>query len=169
MVGFEVQIFESFAMQTSEQFEMEAACHCGTVRFRVKLTNGLNTVRRCTRSYCRMRGAVAVSADTDGVTFHTGYEALTVYRFNTEIARHYFCSRCGIYTHHRRRSNPNQYGVNVACLEGVSPFDFADVPVIDGVNHPSDHGRGYEVVGHLRFIRAEDNSATGATRPDAYG
>jgi len=30
MVGFEVQIFESFAMQTLEQFEMEAACHCGT-------------------------------------------------------------------------------------------------------------------------------------------
>jgi hypothetical protein len=34
---------------------------------------------------------------------------------------------------------------------------------------PEHFGRGYEVVGHLRFIRAEDNSATGATRPDAYG
>jgi hypothetical protein len=34
----------------------------------------------------------------------------------------------------------------------VSPFDFADVPVIDGVNHPTDRGRGYEIVGHLRFI-----------------
>ena len=53
----------------------------------------------------------------------------------------------------KRRSNPNQYGVNTACLKGVSPFDFADVPVIDGVNHPADQGRGYEIVGHLRFIR----------------
>ena len=44
--------------------------------------------------------------------------------------------------------------MNVACLKGVSPFDFADVPVIDGVNHPADHGRGYEIVGHLRFIRS---------------
>jgi hypothetical protein len=78
-------------------------------------------------------------------------------RFNTGVAQHYFCSRCGIYTHHRRRSNPNQYGVNVACLKGVSPFDFADVPVIDGVNH----GSGYEIIGHLRFIRTEDLSAAG--------
>jgi hypothetical protein len=91
-----------------------------------------------------MRGAVAVSADVGGITFDAGEETLTVYRFNTGTAQHYFCSRCGIYTHHRRRSNPNQYGVNVACLKGVSPFDFADVPVIDGVNHPQDHGRGYE-------------------------
>jgi hypothetical protein len=26
-------------------------------------------------------------------------KALTVYRFNTGVALHYFCSRCGIYTH----------------------------------------------------------------------
>jgi len=64
------------------------------------------------------------------------------------VGQHYFCSLCGIYTHHRRRSNPNRYGVNVACLKGVSPFDFADVPVIDGVNHPADNGRGDEIVGH---------------------
>ena len=75
----------------------------------------------------------------------------------------------GIYTHHRRRSNPNQYGVNVACLKGVSPFDFANVPVIDGVNHLGDHGRGYEIVGHLRFIRTEDRSVAGAARPNSYG
>jgi hypothetical protein len=116
-----------------------------------------------------MRGAVAVSADVGGITFDAGEEALTVYRFNTGAAQHYFFSRCGIYTHHRRRSNPNQYGVNVACLKGVSPFDFADVPVIDGVNHPADHGRGYEIVGHLRFIPTEDRSAAGGARPNSYG
>jgi hypothetical protein len=35
------------------------------------------------------------------------------------------------------------------------------VPVTDGINHPSDHGRGYEIIGHLRFIRTEDRSAAG--------
>ena len=54
------------------------------------------------------------------------------------MAQHYFCSRCGIYTHHRRRSNPDQYGYNVACLEGIDPFALGTVPVSDGVNHPSD-------------------------------
>ena len=141
-------------MQTREPVEMEAACHCGTVRFRVKLLDGLRTVRRCTCSYCRMRGAVAVSATVEDISFHTGEDALTLYRFNTGVAEHYFCSRCGIYTHHRRRSNPQQCGVNVACLGGVSPFDFEEVPVIDGVNHPSDRARGYEIVGHLRYVRA---------------
>jgi hypothetical protein len=72
------------------------------------------------------------------------------------VAQHYFCSKCGIYTHHRRRSNPNQYGVNVACLKGASPFDFDDVPVIDGINHPKDNGTGYEIVGHLRYVRVEE-------------
>src|SRR5580704_4363751 len=115
-------------MQADETGEMEAACHCGTVRFRVKLTDGFNTARRCTCSYCRMRGAIAVSADVGGITFDAGEEALTVYRFNTGAAQHYFCSRCGIYTHHRR---------------------------------------GYEIVGHLRFIRTEGCSAAGRTRPNS--
>ena len=70
-------------MQTNQIAEMEAACHCGTVRFRVKLTDGFNTARRCTCSYCRMRGAVAVSANVGGITFDTGEEALTVYRFSS--------------------------------------------------------------------------------------
>jgi hypothetical protein len=149
-------------MWANAKGEMEAACHCGAVRFRVKLADGFNTVRRCTCSYCRMRGAVAVSANVEGIAFDTGEEKLTVYRFNTGVAQHYFCSKCGIYTHHRRRSSPNQYGVNVACLKGLSPFDFAEVPIVDGVNHPADRGGRYEIIGHLRFIRAEDPSAAGA-------
>ena len=81
-----------------------------------------------------------------------GEAALTSYRFNTGTAQHFFCSHCGIYTHHQRRSNPNLFGVNVACLDGVSPFDFTEVPVVDGVNHPSDTGNTTERVGTLHYI-----------------
>ena len=126
-------------------------CHCGQVRFQVELGDGLNSIRRCTCSYCRMRGAVAVSAALDGIRFIRGEDALTRYRFNTGAAQHFFCSRCGIYTHHQRRSNPAQYGVNVACLDGVSPFDFPEVPVMDGVQHPSDNGGWARQAGTLRF------------------
>jgi hypothetical protein len=133
--------------------EIDGACHCGTVRFHVKLTDGLRTARRCNCSFCRMRGAVAVSANLDGIQVLQGQEALTLYQFNTGTAKHYFCSKCGVYTHHQRRSNPNQYGVNVACLEGISPFDFTEVAVLDGVEHPSD-GKGVlsKRVGVLRFF-----------------
>jgi hypothetical protein len=128
-------------------------CHCGAVRFSVRLTDGLKTARRCTCSYCRMRGAVAVSADLGGLNIDKGAEALTEYRFNTGAAKHFFCATCGIYTHHQRRSNGNQYGINAACLDGVSPFDFAEVPVMDGVNHPlDDRVSGGGLVGTLRFV-----------------
>ena len=130
-------------------------CHCGAVRFEARLSDGFNTIRRCTCSYCRMRGAVAVSAEMGGLTILSGAEMLTSYRFNTRSAEHFFCSRCGIYTHHQRRSNRNQYGVNVACLDGVSPFDFLEVPVLDGMNHPNDTGGVARRAGTLRFIPAD--------------
>ena len=135
--------------------EMDGACHCGFVRFHVRLTEGLGSARRCTCSYCRMRGAIAVSAGLDGFTLLAGEDALSVYQFNTMAAKHYFCSRCGIYTHHQRRSDPDQYGVNVACLEGVSPFDFAEVLVMDGVHHPSDKNGRSRTAGVLRFIPSQ--------------
>ena len=134
--------------------EIDGACHCGTVRFRAKLANGFHTARRCTCSYFRMHGAVAVSAPAGGIEILAGADALTTYRFNTGTATHFFCSRCGIYTHHQRRSNTNEYGINVACLAGVSPFDFPEVTVVDGVNHPSDTGRRPGIAGVLRFTPA---------------
>jgi hypothetical protein len=129
----------------------DAACHCGTVRFRVALTDGFRTARRCTCSFCRMRGAVVVSAQLAGITFLAGEDNLTLYQFNTRTAKHWFCRTCGIYTHHQRRSDPTQFGINVACLQGASPFDFREVPVVDGVSHPSDTGGASRVVGTLRF------------------
>lgn len=136
--------------------ELNGACHCGRVRFHVKLTDGLRTARRCTCSYCRMRGAVAVSADLGDIRILSGAEVLATYQFNTGTAKHHFCSVCGIYTHHQRRSNPNQYGVNAACLEGVSPFDFAEVPVLDGEHHPADTGGAARMAGVLRFERVDE-------------
>ncbi|SEJ81954.1 GFA family protein [Pseudomonas sp. NFR16] len=140
------------------QTEFEGSCHCGAVQFRVTLSGGLATARRCDCSYCRMRGAVVVTATQDNFRIVAGEHALTLYQFNTHTAKHYFCGTCGIYTHHRRRSNPDQLGVNAACLAGVSPFDFAEVPVNDGVNHPSDRKgtAGNPLSGVLRFIPSTD-------------
>lgn len=128
-----------------------ASCHCGGVTFEVQLFEGLGNLRRCSCSYCSMRGAIAVSAHLDGITFLTGEALLTLYQFKTHTAKHYFCAVCGIYTHHQRRSNPNEFGVNVACLEGISPFDFAEIIVHDGINHPSDSASGTLIAGILRF------------------
>ena len=140
---------------TGDAKVLSGRCHCGAVRFEAALCDGLEVVRRCTCSLCRMRGAVVASAEAGGIVILEGEDALTSYRFNTRTAQHFFCSRCGVYTHHQRRSNPNQYGVNVACLDGVSPFDFAEVPVVDGVAHPSDTGGPPRLAGTLRFVPAD--------------
>lgn len=136
-------------LELDDQGRAEGACHCGAIRFQVRLTDGLESARRCNCSLCRMRGAVAVSAQVGDLEIVQGADVIREYRFNTGTARHYFCPTCGIYTHHRRRSNPDQYGVNLACLKGASPFDLAAVPVLDGAHHPRDGGGG--VAGVLRF------------------
>ena len=99
-----------------------------------------------------MRGAIAVTGSIGGFTLIEGAEKLATYRFNTGVAEHHFCSVCGIYTHHKRRSNPNELGINVACLQGVSPFDFQEVVVFDGQRHPADNPEHKTyVAGVLRF------------------
>jgi len=120
----------------------QAACHCGAVRFRLRLADGLRSARRCNCSYCRMRGAVAVTVRLEDLEVLQGQESLALYQFHTGEAKHHFCAQCGIYTFHQRRSSPDQYGVNVACIEGMSPFDFAEVPVSDGVHHAKDRAGG---------------------------
>ncbi|WP_294006237.1 GFA family protein [Sphingomonas sp.] len=100
-----------------------------------------------------MRGPVTVTSTHDGFRLTKGVDQLASYRFNTGMAEHHFCRTCGIYTHHTRRSNPNQLGINVACLDGVSPFDFLDIVVYDGDRHPADNPehRTY-VAGRLTFM-----------------
>ena len=58
-------------------------CHCGAVRFEATLVRGFRSVRRCTCSYCRMRGAVVVSAEMGGIWVSEGEDALRRYRFHT--------------------------------------------------------------------------------------
>ena len=109
-------------------------CHCGAVEFEVELQDGLQHVRRCNCSLCRRKGAVMCSVPLENFTIVRGEDKLSLYQWNTKIAKHYFCSNCGIYTHHQRRSNPNEYGFNVACLEGVNPYELGDIPVGDGAS-----------------------------------
>ncbi|MGR3503334.1 GFA family protein [Pseudaestuariivita sp.] len=114
-------------------------CHCGAIEADVTLAEeGLDSARRCDCSFCRRRGSPAVSAPLDGMTFLKGKDNLTRYTFGTHTAQHHFCKTCGIYIYHRRRSNPNELGVNVFALEGVMPPDLGEIGWVDGVNHPSD-------------------------------
>jgi len=119
---------------------VRGTCHCGAVELQVTLPDGLASARRCDCSFCRRRGAIVVSASLDQLVIVRGAQNLTLYQWGTGTAKHWFCKTCGIYTHHQRRSNPLQYGINTGILDGISPRDFGDVPMMDGVNHTADQG-----------------------------
>jgi hypothetical protein len=118
-----------------------ATCHCGSVVLELDLPDGIVDPRRCNCSICRRKGAVVASVPLSGIRILRGHGVLKLYQFNTNTAKHYFCSNCGIYTHHQRRSNPQEYGYNVGCLQGVNPFDIPEVPTSDGINHVADRGK----------------------------
>jgi hypothetical protein len=65
-------------------------------------------------------------------TLLSGEESLTTYTFNSGVARHTFCSVCGIKPFYIPRSNPDGVDVNVNCLD-PRPDDIRIVE-FDGVN-----------------------------------
>lgn len=141
-------------MVSDDTRQREGSCHCGAVKFTVALPEEPRGAR-CDCSICSMKGAVTVGAPLDALHVVEGEDVLTCYQFNTRQAKHYFCSRCGSYTFHQRRSDPNTYGINVACL-GLNPYhDFPDVAVVDGVHHVRDTGEA-RLAGRLKFEKRED-------------
>lgn len=123
---------------TEAMRHIRASCHCGAVTLEADLIHGLADAARCTCSFCARRQAAAVTADAASVRIIKGAANLSLYTWGTGTARHYFCKICGIYTHHQRRSNPAECGINLGCIEGVRTWEHEPVRWTDGVNHPSD-------------------------------
>ena len=86
-----------------------ATCHCGRVGLELELPDGIVDPRHSDCSICRKKGAVVASVPLSCLKVVAGSEFLREYQFNTNFAQHFFCSACGIYTHHQRRSNPDEY------------------------------------------------------------
>lgn len=112
----------------------KAACHCGSVELEINLPEGLQDLRRCNCSLCRRKGAIMASVPMSALKITRGEDNLGIYQWNTRVAKHYYCKICGIYTHHQRRSNPEEFGFNVACVEGVNPLELGEVPTVDGAS-----------------------------------
>ena len=43
-----------------------------------------------------------------------------------------------MYTHHNPRINPSLTGFNLGCIDEVDVYDFKNVSIADGKNHPLD-------------------------------
>lgn len=115
-----------------------ASCHCGAVEIEADFPQGLASAARCNCSFCKRRGAAAVTARTSSLRVLKGAENLSLYTWGTGTAKHRFCKICGIYVYHQRRLDPAECGVNLGCIEGADPQSMGDLPWHDGINHPSD-------------------------------
>jgi hypothetical protein len=45
-----------------------------------------------------------------------GGEYLTEYTFNTKVAKHMFCKKCGVQAFYTPRSNPDGIAITLACV-----------------------------------------------------
>ena len=116
--------------QARQEQTYDGSCHCGAVRFRIR--TDFPELTTCDCSICRRKNALMVKVHEDKFELLAGADKLSLYQFHTHTAKHYFCSVCGIYPFHRKRTAPDSYGVNVFCLENVS-IDGLPVRATDGV------------------------------------
>ena len=112
-------------------------CHCGFIEAEIN-TKNLSKLLRCNCSLCKRKGAIMSMVKNENFKITKGSDYLKLYQFHTKVAKHYFCSNCGVYTHHNPRSNPSMTGFNLGCLDEIDIFKLEDVPINDGQNHPLD-------------------------------
>ena len=109
-------------------------CHCGAVKMEIELQGEINKGLRCNCSLCKRKGVIMAAVPIDKLTVTKGAENLALYQWNTMVAKHYFCKTCGIYTHHQRRANPNEFAFNVGCFEGIDAAGFESISLVDGAS-----------------------------------
>ena len=114
-------------------------CHCGEFEAEVTIPeSGIKKVMRCNCTLCKRKGYVIGVLGENEFKIIKGEKYLKLYQYYTKAAKHYFCSICGIHTHNRPRIDPRIYGINIACVDGIKPFELKNIPVNDGENHPHD-------------------------------
>ena len=122
-------------------------CHCGSVRFRVSIDRCLDArslapdgdagshrfIAEDCNSICRKKGFLHLIVPQANFELLQGQNCLTTYTFNTKVARHTFCSICGIHAFYTPRSHPNMIDVNVRCLDR-DITDMLTIRAFDGQN-----------------------------------
>ena len=113
------------------------SCHCGEIKAEIDIKS-FDKILRCNCSICKRKGAIMSIVKNEDFKIIKGKDKLSMYQFHSKVAQHFFCSVCGIYTHHHPRSNPSMTGFNLGCVNDVNTFKLNEVPVNDGENHPLD-------------------------------
>lgn len=93
-------------------------CHCGRVAYEVAGPIE-GRVSECNCSICTKKGYIHWIIPRERFRLLTPWEDLATYTFNTHMAKHHFCPRCGVAPFYIARSDPNMIDVNLRCVEGI--------------------------------------------------
>ena len=104
----------------------------------VSKTFKIDKILKCNCSICKRKGAVLSLVRNEDFKITKGEDKLKLYKFHSKIAQHFFCSICGIYTHHNPRSNPAMTGFNLGCLDEINTFNLENIQILNGQDHPLD-------------------------------
>lgn len=107
-------------------------CHCGAVRFEIESPAEV-TIHVCNCSICSLVGYQHLIVPRDRFSLLVHESSLSLYTFNTHVAKHYFCKICGVKPYYVPRSNPDGISVNFRCVsrELFTKVEFKD---FDGQN-----------------------------------
>ena len=107
-------------------------CHCRRVRFEIDAPADIEALD-CNCSICRMTGFLHLIVPASRFRLLAGEDVLTEYTFNTGVAKHRFCSVCGVKSFYIPRSHPDGVNINVRCIDDgtidsltIVPFDDND-------------------------------------------
>ncbi len=99
------------------------------MRFEVTAPADL-AVSDCNCSICSQCGYLHLIVPAARFVLLKGGEHLRTYTFNTGVAKHHFCSHCGVKSFYVPRSHPDGISVNVRCIDAgtiasvtITPFD----------------------------------------------
>jgi hypothetical protein len=95
-------------------------CHCGKVRYEVKMDLG-GPVISCNCSMCGRAGSLLSFVPVDQFTLRSGEDALTDYQFNKHVIHHLFCKVCGIksFARGKKPDGTAMVAINTRCLDSV--------------------------------------------------
>ncbi|MBT4162226.1 MAG: GFA family protein [Gammaproteobacteria bacterium] len=102
-------------------------CHCGQVKFEFE-SNPDIVLYQCNCSICERVGYLHLIIPAGAFKLLTDWDQLSLYTFNTHVAKHYFCKSCGVKPFYVPRSNPDGVSINYRC---VDPSTFGNVVVED--------------------------------------
>ena len=107
-------------------------CHCGSVTFSFE-SEEIDKGIKCNCSICKRKAALMSPFTIADSALKRQGETLAFYQFGSNVAKHYFCSNCGIYVFHETMRQPGYFRVNLGCVDEVNTFELP-FDVFDGAS-----------------------------------